>query len=366
MNLINFYYIFLLFGISQGLFLALAIPFSKNTNNPANKVLAIIILLATIMLAGRILYSALNDEWVIRLAGLVDTTLFLFGPLIYLYIIKLSKGNFIFSKSHYIPALLHLIYVGATFSFSLSELNQFYFNGPLRLIIASIEGLGLVSLCTYIVLSFFHLRKTTSSKLFFGSKNSLTTKRYLFRFLGIFSVLATIWLLSFTLSISGINLSFISYDIFWMITPVIFYIVGYFSLSSPEILRDSLKKSIANRKRLNPNEIQELRSKLKFLIEEEQVYLNSDLTLKDLSEQLNTSSNNLSWYLNHVHQKSFYDFINQTRINAFKEKIERKEHQKHTLLALAMDVGFNSKSTFNKAFKSLIGDTPSDYVKNHS
>lgn len=363
MDLTNAYYIFLFFGISQGLFLSIAIPSTKNANNPANKVLALIILLATLMLTGRILYFSNNGEWVIRLAGLVDTTIFLFGPLIYLYTLKFSETRIRFSKLHYIPAILHTIYVGVTFCFSLAQLNQFYFDGSLRLLLLGIESSGIISLSIYLLLSFSQLRKFSSSSLF-GSKNLLSTKKYLACFLSIFSILAIVWIVSFSLNVSGTNLSFIGYDVFWIITPIVFYLVGYFSLSSPEILRDFLKRPTPDR--LSFEETKELKAKLKVLVEEQQIYLRSDLTLKKLAEELDTSENNLSWYFNQVLQKSFYDFINQIRIDAFQAKIEKKEHQKHTLLALAMGVGFSSKSTFNRAYKSLLGNTPSDYVKNRT
>ena len=63
--------------------------------------------------------------------------------------------------------------------------------------------------------------------------------------------------------------------------------------------------------------------------------------------------------------ETFYDFINHYRVKEFVKKVENQEHLKHTILALSMDVGFNSKSTFNKAFKDTMQDTPSNYIKKH-
>lgn len=95
----------------------------------------------------------------------------------------------------------------------------------------------------------------------------------------------------------------------------------------------------------------------------EKVYFNHKLTLVDLAKRLNTSTNNVSWLLNNIHKCTFYDYINTYRVKAFVEKIHNGEHHHHTLLALSMDSGFNSKSTFNKAFKAVINDTPSNYIK---
>lgn len=93
------------------------------------------------------------------------------------------------------------------------------------------------------------------------------------------------------------------------------------------------------------------------------IYLNNELTLKDLAQELGTTTNNVSWLLNNIHQCSFYDYINQYRVQEFILKIQNGEHFKHTILALSLDSGFNSKSTFNKAFKMVKNDTPSNYIK---
>ena len=96
------------------------------------------------------------------------------------------------------------------------------------------------------------------------------------------------------------------------------------------------------------------------------VYLIPELCLALLADYLRTSSNNLFWYLNNVENKTFYKFINEYRVNAFLNKAENNEHHSKTLLAMAFEVGFNTKSTFNKSFRSIINDTPTNYIKNMS
>ena len=61
--------------------------------------------------------------------------------------------------------------------------------------------------------------------------------------------------------------------------------------------------------------------------------------------------------------KNFNDFINYHRIQEFIKKIENGEHKKHTLIALAYECGFNSKTTFNRAFKKFHLITPLDYIR---
>lgn len=98
-------------------------------------------------------------------------------------------------------------------------------------------------------------------------------------------------------------------------------------------------------------------------MQEEELYLNPLLKLNDVAEKIQLDVTKLSWLINEGYKNNFYDFVNQYRIQAFIEKLNKKEHKRQTLLALAFEVGFNSKTTFNKSFKNKLGVTPSEYVK---
>lgn len=90
----------------------------------------------------------------------------------------------------------------------------------------------------------------------------------------------------------------------------------------------------------------------------DRVFLDSDLSLKKLAEMLETTSNKLSWLINEEKQINFNDFINTNRIDHFKQLALDPENKNLTLLGLAFDSGFNSKSAFNTSFKKLTGQTP--------
>ncbi|MBL4662454.1 MAG: helix-turn-helix domain-containing protein [Flavobacteriaceae bacterium] len=159
----------------------------------------------------------------------------------------------------------------------------------------------------------------------------------------------------------------IGYDVLWIAIPVFIYIIGYYSLKQPELFRISLDRKInENKKRISKGESELLKDKLDSMMQNEQLYLLNDLTLADVAKELQTSTNNISWVLNNMYNITFYDFINGYRIEEFVEKIANQEHLNHTILALSMDVGFNSKSTFNKAFKQTMKDAPSNYIKKHT
>lgn len=89
-------------------------------------------------------------------------------------------------------------------------------------------------------------------------------------------------------------------------------------------------------------------------------YLNPDLKLGDLAEAVGTNSSVLSKVINGQYGKNFNDYINGLRCRAFDERIAAGEHHRHTLLSIALDCGFNSKSTFNRAYRKYAGVSPKE------
>jgi AraC-like DNA-binding protein len=113
------------------------------------------------------------------------------------------------------------------------------------------------------------------------------------------------------------------------------------------------------------DEIEALKQKLLDLLEKEKIHLDEDLTLGSLAKALSTTEKKLSALLNHYLNISFYDFINGYRVNAAIEKLTHQDYGHFTILAIAYDSGFKSKSSFNRIFKKTTGLSPSAYKKQH-
>lgn len=114
---------------------------------------------------------------------------------------------------------------------------------------------------------------------------------------------------------------------------------------------------------LKPEQAREYLQQLEHLMLAKKPYLEPKLTLSQLAQQTNITTHYLTELLNHYLQQSFFDYINLYRVSAVKEKIADKQYQHYTLLAIALDCGFNSKSSFNRIFKKVTGQTPSEYKK---
>ncbi|AXT51675.1 AraC family transcriptional regulator [Aquimarina sp. BL5] len=354
-------------GISQGVFLAITLSLIHNKNKPANKVLSFILLIASLMLVGRIFYPRFSGPLFSRIAGFVDTLIFVFGPLFYTYIRRLTfyeSPNYKIPWYHFIPAFVHIVFFSWTLFYTTEEFKILVGQGTLNFIYFIVETVGLISNLVYMIKSYHLLRiyKTAEkANLSYSQKVQTFLKFFLF---GI-SIFLMLWVISYANYFMRFKeLRFISYHLIWMTIPIFIYIVGFFSLKQPEIFRVPLiKKKEAQKGRLNGEELEILKKNLEDLMVRKKIYLNNELTLKDLSEELNTSTNNVSWLLNNIHNCSFYDYINKYRVQEFISKIQKGEHFNHTILALSLDSGFNSKSTFNKAFKMIKNDTPSNYIK---
>jgi len=98
------------------------------------------------------------------------------------------------------------------------------------------------------------------------------------------------------------------------------------------------------------------------LLQQEKIYEDAGLTLTQMARRLKTNPSLLSKIINQGFGQNFNDCINQYRIEAVKEKLKNGEQQRQTLLGIAYDCGFNSKATFNRAFKKVTGSNPKDWL----
>ncbi len=101
-------------------------------------------------------------------------------------------------------------------------------------------------------------------------------------------------------------------------------------------------------------------------MEEVRPWLQRDLTIHDVSEALDFPQHYLTQTINEDLGKNFYTLVNEYRVEEFKKRLLDPKNAHLTVLAIAHDAGFNSKSTFNTVFKKLEGMTPSQYRKRQS
>ncbi len=156
----------------------------------------------------------------------------------------------------------------------------------------------------------------------------------------------------------------------------IIYFISFMGLRQVAVFRDQISsqkhqnkaKTDSNGKQkyarsaLSEEDSERILSKLYHAIANEGLYSDSMLSLRGLSDHTNISSNYISQVINQKTDSHFFDYVNRFRIEAAMKKLTH-DGEKNSILNIAYDVGFNSKSTFNTAFKRHTGKTPSEFRK---
>jgi len=123
------------------------------------------------------------------------------------------------------------------------------------------------------------------------------------------------------------------------------------------------KSENKNFSRLTQLEIQDYIERINQLMTLEKIYLNENLSLKELALHLKADPNLISFILNSHLSINFYDFVNRHRIEEVKNKLNNPAYKHLTLLGIALESGFNSKTTFNRVFKQATGITPTEFQR---
>ena len=133
---------------------------------------------------------------------------------------------------------------------------------------------------------------------------------------------------------------------------------------SASIVRDNASHSPQHKyakSGLGAEQLNEFKSRLETIMCSEEAFLGPDLTLPKLAAVVNCSVNHLSQVINSGFGMSFFDYLNQLRIQHAKELLTRPGSRSGAILNIAFTVGFNSNSAFYAAFKKLVGQTPAYY-----
>jgi len=301
---------------------------------------------------------------------------FLFGPVMYFLTRSLTSQDSTFKRRdllHLVPALMYFIYsaIVAVWDLLIAESFYFYADGMDKDLKPWYQIIGLTSMVVYAVLSltiYQRYRKKIYETLSYADAVRLKwLKEFLFALLliivfrAVFIVLfpgmgdwgykwwyyTLFGLISFYLAISGYTSS----------VKLSTTLAGAASSDSPENDHNGQRSSLSER------DIKAVMAKVKALLEKEKRYRDPALSLSQLAAEAGTNTSILSKSINQGTETNFNDFINGHRIEAVKKAIGEGELEHKTLVGIALESGFNSKSTFIRSFKKQEGMTPSEYVK---
>ncbi len=154
------------------------------------------------------------------------------------------------------------------------------------------------------------------------------------------------------------------FSLFAVKQPVIFRGGGSMESSNDEKNIDNdiiLRERKYEKSGLKDSDAENFLKSLECYMRSEKPFLDPDLTIVSISEKLDIPKHYLTEIINRTLNKNFYTYVNEFRINEAKKKISDKNYSEHSIIRIAYDSGFNSKSTFNKIFKQVTSLTPSEY-----
>jgi len=291
----------------------------------------------------------------------------LHGPFLWLYTALLTgKKIRKFELFHFLPAIV--VYLALSKFFLLPSAS--------KILVYQNHGLGYTTLLKivhlailpsgvlYIIMALLLLKKHREN---IAEKNDSTASTNLNWLRNLIIGMGLIWLSI----LFGNDLSTFTFvDLF-----ILF--IGYFGVLKAGIftndtkvilMQETHKSLLAQKVKYQKSGIEEtillgIHQELTTLMQQEKLFKNPELSLNDVAEQLKIHANALSQVINSLEKKNFYDYINELRITEFKEIVTLPENQKFTLLSLAYEVGFNSKTSFNRNFKKITGLSPTAYFK---
>ena len=139
------------------------------------------------------------------------------------------------------------------------------------------------------------------------------------------------------------------------------YYDSHHSIRSSSLVSDRASLPKYAKSGLNSHQIEDYKKKLVRLMEEERVYLDSDMTLPKLALMVDCSVNHLSQAVNSGFKMSFFDFLNSYRVREAKSMLIHQDSLSQSILDVSFAVGFNSNSPFKAAFKNATGQTPAQF-----
>ena len=375
MQVLSIYRLFYLLGAVNALFFSVLI-FSKKNRSLGDKILGSWLIILSAQLIIPFLYLSDLDVYY-QYAG-YEITFFVFHPVLLYFYIKTMIGN----PPKYRYIIITIIPIVLSEAAGLS-----FFLYPAQERLSFIRGTTLLPAVYYPFIAFI-----IGFFIYYINISYKTLRHYKESILQIYSYrdnVDLLWLRRLVIFFSSIiififPMCIISYfyfhslvfaDFFFYVTLAVFiFFLGYwgyqqgeiFSFTNDqEVIADKENKTTLPVSGETQKIYKEKATELNRLMKESKPYLNPKLTIHDLAQSLSIPPHQLSKIINKEFHSSFFKFVNAYRIDEFKQLAFSKEYKNLTILGIALECGFNSKSAFNRIFKETTGITPGDFIKHH-
>ncbi len=334
---------------------ALYLLFTSELKHKSKFFLYILVGLCTIHFSLKFfLLVILKDEFLFHnlVTGFAGT----YSLLIYLYIRAYYKADHKKTKGYIIHGILFLAFVLSYLAVGFNTILNYDKNVLVlyRKIIISVTGFPLFGYLMASVLLIKKSKKDNQTK--YNTLNNFQYLVYVFMSLMLFFTIAPMLNIEIPQPIQrGLFYGYI-------VCFIVYLVQHHYKSSSEQVNEETIvveHKSKYESYKLKPELLDSYSKKLNALMVQKKRYLDPDITLETLAEELKLPKHHLSQVFNEHFHKNFYQYINAYRIGEVQERLKRDNHS--NILEIAFACGFNSKSTFNTYFKSITGFTPSKF-----
>ena len=366
-------------GIVLSFFLGILL-FSKKDKVLTDTILSLWLVIIGVHLTSTYIYNKGYWDLYPHLIGTTAPIPFLYGPFLYLYVIySIKNKNHLrtIEYLHFAPVLLSYLYMMPFYFFYSAEekaqvdqglVDDFGVFSLVMLIGIILSGIG------YSVLSYRKLvQREKVVEENFSNSDRINLRWLRFAIIGIVSVFIMAAIVSVFREVLDFQFPFNADILFYSIIVGFVVFVGYSGIrqqdlfSNSTIKEEELVNTESTFKKSSLNEVvdSEKHNELLELMNTDKPFLNPKLTLFDLAQSLNISTNHLSQIINQNLNQHFFDFVNGYRIRRAMDTLKNPEKKELTILEILYEVGFNSKSSFNTEFKKYTNQTPTQFrVKN--
>ena len=375
LNPVNF---LIVSGIFQIFIVSGVLFFRKDDHVHAGRLLAITLFIVGMHLTKLMLLNLNLDNMFPFLLWLPYSYLTAIGPLIFLYTKSRTEADFKISGKEWInfaPVAVELVFQLIQIIYSISQ-NVIYYNTPTDFIISPIIYLSAaVSIFYYLRRSLVVIKNHEIWVMKNFSNVKEVTLEWLYKLISYYRILWMLWipfvimfLLLFRFQLQYLVLLVLSYGLILAITYLTYWIglEGLRRMNFIYVARRDFPTENKSYTNLSEREIKTYIAKVKQLMNNEKLYLNEHLNLRDFAEKAVADPNLISYILNTHLNKNFYEFVNSYRIEEVKKKINDPKYAHLKLIAIAYECGFNSKATFNRVFLKVEGVSPTAYKKQQS
>ena len=359
------------------LFLAFFLFNVKTKHKTSNALFAVFLIITAIDVSGTLLNIVVQKPS--SLGMLRNTLAFLQIPVFYLYVLSVCYSDFKLKPKyllHLLPfVIVNVVLLPRFYSVNVASKINLLQNRQNIIELQFSHILFHTQIVVYLIAVFMLLRKTKKLYLENYAGANINSYNWLFQFTTALSILYLIALVKNIFKFSeyqyiskGINSGLLIFQLFitcWYLlkalnNPGLFRnIDSKLKLVSDIILENKDSKPLAG----NEKKQDETLSKLQQFMIAEKPFLNPSLTIQDISNKIQIPTRELSILINHQLDQHFYDFVNSFRIECAMGILKDDSKSKVTILEILYEVGFNSKSSFNTAFKKHTGSTPTNYRK---